>query len=219
MSKLLPFITILILITSCSTPAAPAAATLLPTIPVSTLPPPMVPTARFSSPTPNTAVPAPASNSLPELDGVFQDSNTGISIHYPQGWYIIDISQEIKKQSYAYAITFSSTNEQPGIKGLIPDDLIKFDLAFTKTEAASLEEAAALQKKAWMEQDPPQRITAQQVFPLQNGGNAYRWMVESQGEKAVVYVSYTPGYIVFLGGSRGDPALIEGIAQTIQVTQ
>lgn len=147
----------------------------------------------------------------------YGDETAGVALLYPAAWSVLDVDPASKEESAAYAVTFQSWQPaEPGQDG-IPEGATKFDLVvISDTQATSLEEAIAERRAQMAEAEMgPQEILAEQRVRLGNGLEAIRWLIESRGEQAVVYLTYHNERMIMISG-LGDFRLIDAIAQTVE---
>lgn len=146
----------------------------------------------------------------------YVDETAGVALLYPSGWSVLDVDPAAKEESIAYAVSFFSWEPEAAGQGGIPEGETKFDLVIiSDTNATSLEEAIAERRAQMAEMEPPETILVEQRMRLSNGLEAVRWLVESRGEQAVVYLTFVDGRMIMLSG-LGDFPVIDAIAQTLE---
>lgn len=147
----------------------------------------------------------------------YVDEPAGVALLYPASWSVLDVDPAAKEESAAYAVTFQSWEPaQPGQEG-IPEGATKFDLVvISDTQATSLEEAIAERRTQMADAEMgPQEILAEQRVRLGIGLQAVRWLLESQGRQALVYLTYHNARMIMISG-LGDFPLIDAIARTME---
>ena len=147
----------------------------------------------------------------------YVDETAGVALLYPAAWSLLDVDPAAKEESVVYAVSFHSWEPSgPGQDG-IPEGATKFDLVvISDTRATSLDEAIAERRAQMAEAEMgPQEILAEQHVSLGNGLEAVRWLIESRGEQALVYLTYQNERRIMISG-LGDFQLIDAIAQTLE---
>lgn len=186
-------------------------------------------TSSATEPTTTPTTEAPAASTSTPADPVlptatlgevtrYVDETAGVALLYPAGWSVLDVDPALKQESPAYAVSFQSWDlTEPG-EGGIPEGATKFDLGIiSDTQATSLEEAVAERRAqlAGAEMEPVE-ILAEQRVRLGKGLEAVRWLLESQGEQSVLYLTYRNERMILISG-LGDFQVIDAIAQTVEM--
>ncbi|MDX1665046.1 MAG: hypothetical protein R3272_14740 [Candidatus Promineifilaceae bacterium] len=152
-----------------------------------------------------------------ELDEMerYVDEVAAVAVGYPAGWHVIDVDEETKETSTAYAVTFQSWEPAAAGGGGRPEGGTKFDLAvMSGVPAGSLDEAAGW-RDGQMADDPLTTVLSQERVTLGDDLEAVQWEVQSFGEIALVTLTVADGRVVIVSGV-GDLALIEEITQTLE---
>ena len=173
------------------------------------------PAAATATPAPTEAASATATPAAGDM-ARFVDETAGVALRYPAGWSLLDVDPATKEESTVYAVSFFSWEPETAGQGGIPEGGTKFDLVvMTGTPATSLEEAITARRAQMAEMEPPEEILDEERVRLDSGLEAVRWLVESRGEQALVYLTYVDGRVIMISG-LGDFALVDAIARTLE---
>jgi hypothetical protein len=139
----------------------------------------------------------------------------GFALDYPQGWYIQEVSQEIKEQAVVYTITLTSWEPEMAGQMGIPEGGTKVDISVIKSGAQTPAEAFAARKREIGNADPPHTILSEEAWTLSGELPALRLQVESTFGEAAELITAIHGHTLLLGG-LGDFALFDEIAGTLR---
>ncbi len=145
----------------------------------------------------------------------YRDPEAGFAFDLPASWHLVEVSEAIRRQGMAFAVTASSwTPSGAGSEG-IPPGGAKLDITVIRTDASNLEEAALERSAQMQSQEPAEQILREEHWLLAGDLQAIRWQVESRGKEVLMVLTFIEGKTILLTG-LGDLAQVDQVACTLR---
>jgi hypothetical protein len=156
---------------------------------------------------------------MPESAATYVDEYAGWALDYPADWALVDVTPQIKAESLAYSITFTSWQPEDVDGKGIPPGGSKLDANVMKNDAATLDEAVAKRRVEIAAATPEAQITGEENWELASGLQAIRWQIATPGgDTAYELVTSVKGHRIVLSG-YGDPAVFDKIARSFRAIE
>lgn len=230
MNKIIPLLILSLLLMSCMSPLM---LTGTPEVKVATLvaeTPTSVETFTINPPIPITET-LQLPKTLEEL-GIpyitYTDSFAGLAIEYPTGWIITDMSDDVKKDAWAYTVSVRSGEPEAVFKSQNLEDasIASIDITIFIQDVKTLEQAID-ERRAQLQQSEsgqPVVIQSEEDWTLRSGLKARRFLINlgntgegTRDQLVSELVTIIRGKMVLVTG-MGDLSLFNGIAVSLRET-
>lgn len=145
----------------------------------------------------------------------YTNEQVGFALRYPADWNLLDVAPDVRDNSTNYAVTINSWETDEGGSGGIPAGQTKLDILVMRSDAATVEEAAAQRRAELTENEPDIQIVDEEMWELESGLQAQRWTIQGQQADSYEVIAVFDGWTVILAG-LGDEQRFEEIARTLR---